>query len=104
MNKLTVENITTLTPFQEFISGTTNAWNLFSEIVKIRITVLVSLTTALGYFAGAGNLSFDFIFPVIGIFLLACSSAALNQYQERNTDALMERTKSRPIPSGRISS
>jgi heme o synthase len=102
MNKLTGENITAITPFQIFVSGISNAVNLFAEIVKLRITVLVSLTTALGYFAGTDTLSFNFIFPVTGIFLLACGSAALNQYQERNTDALMERTKNRPIPSGRI--
>ena len=93
MNKLTGENITALNPFQEFVTGVTNALNLFAEIVKLRITVLVSLTTALGYFVGTDRLSLGFIFPVAGIFLLACGSAALNQYQERNSDALMERTK-----------
>lgn len=36
--------------------------------------------------------------------MLACGSAALNHYQERNTDALMARTAGRPIPSGKISS
>jgi protoheme IX farnesyltransferase len=35
-------------------------------------------------------------------FLLACGSCALNQYQEREIDRWMERTKSRPIPSGRL--
>jgi len=35
--------------------------------------------------------------------VLACGSAALNQYQERNEDSLMKRTMDRPIPSGRIS-
>jgi protoheme IX farnesyltransferase len=41
--------------------------------------------------------------PALGILLLACGSAALNHYQERKTDVLMERTKNRPIPSGKIS-
>lgn len=103
MNKLTGENITALNPFQEFVTGIMNALNLFAEIVKLRITVLVSLTTALGYFAGTNKLTLGFIFPVAGIFLLACSSAALNHYQERSIDVLMERTKSRPIPAGKIS-
>lgn len=40
----------------------------------------------------------------MGIFLLACSAAALNHYQERRTDVLMDRTKNRPIPSGVVSS
>lgn len=44
------------------------------------------------------------ILPALGILLLACGSAALNHYQERDTDKLMQRTKNRPLPSGRISS
>jgi protoheme IX farnesyltransferase len=42
------------------------------------------------------------IVPVIGVFLLACGSSALNQYQERGIDARMERTRHRPVPSGDI--
>lgn len=38
----------------------------------------------------------------MGIFLLACASSALNHFQERYTDALMDRTKERPIPAGKI--
>ncbi len=73
------------------------------ELVKIRITVLVAFTTALGYILATDTLSFGFIYPVIGIFILACSSAALNQYQERKYDGLMERTMGRPLPAGRMS-
>jgi heme o synthase len=104
MMKLSNENITTIPPLQVFVEHLTGKLSLFGEIVKIRITFLVSLTTALGYFIGADNLSLNFIYPVLGIFLLACGSAALNQYQERATDGLMDRTKYRPIPSGKIKS
>jgi heme o synthase len=104
MMKLANENITTLTPLQVFSAYITGKLSLLAEIVKVRITVLVSFTTALGYFAGANKISPDFIYPVSGIFLLACGSAALNQYQERATDGLMDRTKNRPIPSGKIKS
>jgi protoheme IX farnesyltransferase len=75
---------------------------MFLEIIKFKITVLVSLTTGLGYILAADSLSFQLFYPVIGIFLLACSASALNHYQERDTDALMHRTSGRPIPSGRI--
>ena len=76
--------------------------SLIAEIVKIKITVLVMLTTLLGYLLAASQVTIDLIYPAVGIFLLACGSAALNQYQERNIDVLMDRTKDRPIPSGRI--
>jgi protoheme IX farnesyltransferase len=104
MMKISGENITVISPVQVFTANVSGKLSLLGEIVKIRITVLVSLTTALGYFIGTNKMSFDFIFPVIGIFLLACGSAALNQYQERDIDGLMNRTKSRPIPSGKIKS
>jgi protoheme IX farnesyltransferase len=77
--------------------------SVFLELIKFRITVLVAFTTALGYVLAANELTFAVFYPVAGIFLLACSSSSLNHYQERKTDKLMNRTKSRPLPSGRIS-
>ena len=41
--------------------------------------------------------------PTLGVLFLACGSCALNQCQERNLDKLMERTRSRPLPSGKMS-
>lgn len=61
------------------------------------------ITTAFGFICATGEINLDLLLPTLGIFLLASSSAALNQYQERKIDSIMERTKSRPIPSGRIS-
>jgi protoheme IX farnesyltransferase len=39
---------------------------------------------------------------VLGTALLACGAAALNQLWEREFDARMRRTESRPLPSGRL--
>jgi protoheme IX farnesyltransferase len=72
------------------------------EIIKIRITVLVAFTTALGYILATGNLQSFSLYPVLGIFLLSCGAAAMNHFQERRTDGLMERTRNRPIPSGLV--
>lgn len=76
---------------------------LFVELSKVRITFAVSLTTFVGYIMASKEIDATLWATVGGLFLLACGSAALNQYQEYDTDAKMERTKNRPIPSGRIS-
>lgn len=76
--------------------------NIFLELIKFRITILVSFTTALGYILEANGLTMSLFYPITGIFLLACSSSTFNHFQESDTDALMSRTKSRPIPSGRV--
>lgn len=83
--------------------GLAGSLKVLSEITKFKITVLVSFTTALGYILAADSITGSMLYSIIGIFLLACSASALNHYQERNTDAMMDRTKERPIPSGRIS-
>lgn len=80
-----------------------NYIQILLEITKFRITIFVTITTMFGYIAASNSVNTEMILPVLGILLLACGSAAFNHYQERNTDALMDRTKNRPIPSGRIS-
>ncbi|MFU8843248.1 MAG: protoheme IX farnesyltransferase [Bacteroidales bacterium] len=73
------------------------------ELGKVRITFAVSLTTITGYILAAGTIDAGLILPTVGIFLLASGSSAINHYQEKERDGLMQRTHNRPIPSGRIS-
>ena len=70
--------------------------------MKIRITVLVSITTGFGYLLARGGLDFDVVWPVVGIFLTACGSAAVNHLQESDIDNRMMRTRNRPLPSGAL--
>ena len=76
---------------------------IFSEFVKLPIALSATLTTAVGFVLARGNISWELIFPCLSLFLLACGSCGLNQYQERVIDRFMERTRGRPIPSGRMS-
>lgn len=78
-----------------------NNIKILLEITKLRITIFVTITTVFGYIAATNSINIGMILPTIGILLLACGSAALNHYQERNSDAMMDRTKNRPIPSGK---
>ncbi len=73
------------------------------QLTKVKITVAVTLSMVAGWVLAANSFSVDLILPTLGLFILASGSAALNQFQEHELDALMERTKNRPIPSGRMS-
>lgn len=72
------------------------------ELGKVRITFFVAFSTSVGYILSAAKIEFTMLFAAAGVFLLACGSSALNHYQERKYDALMDRTKGRPIPSQRV--
>jgi len=74
----------------------------YPELCKIKISFFAALSAGAGFFlASSGSVS-GMLILTMGVFILACGSSALNQYQERETDGLMARTKKRPIPSGRI--
>jgi protoheme IX farnesyltransferase len=68
---------------------------------------MVSLSVTYTGFAGyviAGHIIDGKLFIVLlGIFLLSSGASAFNHIFERQTDALMERTRNRPIPAGRLS-
>ncbi|MCX6155958.1 MAG: protoheme IX farnesyltransferase [Candidatus Kapabacteria bacterium] len=70
---------------------------------KVKITLFVAISGALGYILATGHIDFGMIVPTLGIFILSCGSSALNQVQEWRFDALMDRTKNRPIPTSKLS-
>jgi protoheme IX farnesyltransferase len=76
--------------------------NLLLHLGKIKISLLATLSTTTGYLLATGKITIHMLVPTGAVFLLACGSCALNQYQDREIDQLLERTKSRPIPSGRL--
>src|SRR5436305_5655950 len=75
-----------------------------AELVKARLTLLVLLTTAVGFYLGSESpINYVALFhAVFGTAAAAAGAAALNQWWERGDDALMRRTKMRPIPAGRM--
>ena len=83
-----------------------NIYAAFIELTKPRITFLILVSTALGYYLGnTGQFElFNFLITIIGTTMLAGGAGAINHYIEKDLDMLMERTKSRPIPAGLISS
>jgi len=75
----------------------------YYQLCKIRIAFFSGLSAVAGYVLIAAQLQAQLVIVFAGVFLLASGASGLNQCQERATDALMSRTKNRPIPSGRIS-
>src|SRR5947199_3631620 len=76
----------------------------FAELFKARLTLLVLLTTAAGFYLGAESpINYAALFHVVfGTAAAAAGAAALNQWLERKLDALMRRTRTRPVPAGRM--
>ena len=74
------------------------------ELTKPGITRLVVLTTAAGFYLGSrGGLDLVLMLQtVLATGLVAGGTNALNEYWERDIDALMRRTRGRPLPSGRL--
>src|SRR5438552_1201098 len=77
----------------------------YVALTKPRLNVLVVATSAAGFYLGASAPidPVSFVATVVGTTLVASGAAALNQVYERHTDGLMQRTRLRPIPDGRIS-
>jgi len=89
-------------------SGTTTAEAtrpaLYLALTKPDVSFLVVMTTVAGYALGTrGPLDWlRMAHTVFGTTLIAAGTSALNHYFERDTDALMRRTASRPLPSGQL--
>jgi heme o synthase len=77
--------------------------NIILELAKIKITLFVAVTALFGFICAAGKITLEAFIPVIGVLILASGSAAFNHLQEWKTDALMDRTKHRPLPSHKVS-
>src|ERR1035437_5682865 len=77
---------------------------VWADLVKARLTALVLLTTFVGFYLGEpGTVNYLLMFHTLfGTALVASGAAALNQWLEREHDAKMRRTASRPLPSGRM--
>jgi protoheme IX farnesyltransferase len=86
------------------VSGVAQTLRQYYELIKPRIALLIVISTAVGYCYGVGQhfSFFTFVNTLLGTVLLAAGSATLNQWYERDLDALMTRTKMRPLPAGTI--
>jgi heme o synthase len=85
------------------LSGLEKPW-AYVVLTKPDVTFLVVITTVAGFYLGStGPLEWARLLHTLGgTLLVAGGTAALNQYIEREMDAVMRRTASRPLPSGQL--
>lgn len=77
--------------------------NSLLELGKIKIAIPIAISCFTGYLLYSPNFSLEMAAVVFGILLIVAGASAINHVQEYKKDALMNRTKFRPIPSGKIS-
>jgi heme o synthase len=77
---------------------------IYADLFKARLTLLVLLTTAVGFYLGfRGPVDYLLMLhTLLGTALVASGASALNQLFEREYDARMRRTQDRPLPAGRL--
>ena len=80
----------------------------YLQLFKVRVTALIVVTAWTGFYMGAAksgvsSLSWTLLYALVGIGMTCAGSAALNEVLERKIDALMRRTRNRPLPAGRMS-
>lgn len=89
----------------ESTTASEKGWvSVYADLIKARLTLLVLLTTLVGFYVGwQGPMNYALMLhALLGTALVASGAAALNQFLEREYDARMRRTASRPLPSGRL--
>lgn len=75
----------------------------FKQLTKVGLSVSVVFTSITGYLLAAETINYNIILLLaIGGYLMVGASNAFNQVIEKDIDALMQRTKNRPLPSGRM--
>jgi protoheme IX farnesyltransferase len=74
-----------------------NKLNILFKLVRIKLSLAVTLSALIGYIFAGGREMLIFMGIGIGVLLLSGASSVLNQMQEADYDAKMERTKNRPL-------
>ncbi|MCW8821370.1 MAG: UbiA family prenyltransferase, partial [Sulfurovum sp.] len=74
----------------------------FFVVTKFVLSFAVSLSALFGYIMAKGDVGFDMFIATFAVLLVAMGVSTLNQVQEYKEDSKMDRTKNRPIASGRM--
>ena len=76
---------------------------IFTSLTKARLALSVVFSSVAGYFLAVDVINFsDLILLVVGGYCIVGASNSFNQIIEKDKDALMDRTKNRPLPANEI--
>lgn len=79
-------------------------WDDFKQLTKVGLSLSVVFSSIAGYLLAAPIIDYKIVLLLsIGGYFVVGASNAFNQIIERNADAIMQRTKNRPLPTGRMS-
>jgi protoheme IX farnesyltransferase len=89
------------------LNPTANRVGDYATLIKLRVLIMVAITALGGAYLGwrgsfDGSVILAMIEAMVGTSLVAGGANVLNQWWERRPDSLMDRTRNRPLPSGRI--
>jgi len=89
----------------ESMQNVLSDWRDYAELCKPKVVALMLLTMLVGmYLAVPGSIALStLVFSLTGVGLAASSAAAINHLVDRRIDAIMHRTRKRPIAQGRVS-
>ncbi|MHA2347903.1 MAG: heme o synthase, partial [Candidatus Hodarchaeales archaeon] len=89
----------------QLVTFTTIPFFLYGDLIKSKQTLLLVYTTFFAYLITAWSSTFDlsvFLWLIVGVFFAISGSTLLNMYIDRDIDSIMERTKNRALPSGKV--
>ena len=88
--------------YNDYLRNFMTALKPYLTLCRVYISLFAACSAATGFFLAPQERLIAVLKPVAAVFLLASGASALNQYQERDIDGKMKRTRRRPLPSGVI--